>query len=135
MTLALATLQISSRRRGSSSRPSRSASSTSAPTTCSSVQRGRDVRPWVALVLRARPRLWLRERAAGDRASPARAGAVAVLVQPRGRDRSGCHRRHRGVGAGGARARNAALAARVATAGSVCVLLAGAFWFVERVIV
>jgi len=25
------------------------------------------------------------------------------------------------------------LAARVATAGSVCVLLAGAFWFVERV--
>jgi HupE / UreJ protein len=31
------------------------------------------------------------------------------------------------------RGRNAALAARVATAGSVCVLLAGAFWFVERV--
>jgi hydrogenase/urease accessory protein HupE len=31
------------------------------------------------------------------------------------------------------RGRNAALAARVATAGSVCVLVAGAFWFVERV--
>jgi HupE / UreJ protein len=31
------------------------------------------------------------------------------------------------------RGRNAVLAARVATAGSVCVLLAGAFWFVERV--
>jgi hypothetical protein len=31
------------------------------------------------------------------------------------------------------RGRNAALAARVVTAGSVCVLLAGAFWFVERV--
>ena len=31
------------------------------------------------------------------------------------------------------RSHNAVLAARVATAGSVCVLLAGAFWFVERV--
>jgi hypothetical protein len=31
------------------------------------------------------------------------------------------------------RGRNARLAARVATAGSICVLLAGAFWFVERV--
>ena len=31
------------------------------------------------------------------------------------------------------RSHNALLAARVATAGSVCVLLAGAFWFVERV--
>ena len=31
------------------------------------------------------------------------------------------------------RSHNAVLAARVATAGSVCVLLAGAFWFIERV--
>lgn len=31
------------------------------------------------------------------------------------------------------RHRNAPLAARVATAGSICVLVAGAFWFVERV--
>jgi hydrogenase/urease accessory protein HupE len=31
------------------------------------------------------------------------------------------------------RSRNARLAARVATVGSVCVLLAGVFWFVERV--
>ena len=31
------------------------------------------------------------------------------------------------------RSQNAVLAARVATAGSVCVLLAGAFWFIERV--
>ena len=31
------------------------------------------------------------------------------------------------------RGRNAPLATRVATAGSVCVLLAGAFWFIERV--
>jgi hydrogenase/urease accessory protein HupE len=97
-------------------------------------QRGRDVRPWVALffglvhgfgfasVLR-------------ETGLPARAlglslfsfnlgveiGQAAIVITV-----SAALRALRG--------HNAILAARVATAGSVCVLLAGAFWFVERVL-
>jgi hydrogenase/urease accessory protein HupE len=97
-------------------------------------QRGRDVRPWVALffglvhgfgfasVLR-------------ETGLPARAlglslfsfnlgveiGQAAIVVTVAAALRA-------------LRGHNAVLAARVATAGSVCVLLAGAFWFVERVL-
>jgi hydrogenase/urease accessory protein HupE len=96
--------------------------------------RGRDVRPWVALffglvhgfgfasVLRE---TGLPTRALGLSLFSFNLGveigqaAIVVLVAS---------------ALAALRGRNARLAARVVTAGSVCVLLAGAFWFVERVL-
>jgi hypothetical protein len=95
--------------------------------------RGRDVRPWVALFFGLVHGFGfasvLRETGLPPRALGlslfsfnlgVEIGQAAIVVAV-----SAALRALRG--------HNAALAARVATAGSVCVLLAGAFWFVERV--
>jgi len=96
-------------------------------------QRGRDVRPWVALFFGLVHGFGfasvLRETGLPPRALGlslfsfnlgVEIGQAAIVVAV-----SAALRALRG--------HNAVLAVRVATAGSVCVLLAGAFWFVERV--
>ena len=96
-------------------------------------QRGRDVRPWVALFFGLVHGFGfasvLRETGLPPRALGVslfsfnlgvEIGQAAIVVAV-----SAALRALRG--------HNAVLAARVATAGSVCVLLAGVFWFVERV--
>jgi HupE / UreJ protein len=96
-------------------------------------QRGRDVRPWVALFFGLVHGFGfasvLRETGLPPRALGlslfsfnlgVEIGQAAIVVTVATALRA-------------LRGHNAVLAARVATAGSVCVVLAGAFWFVERV--
>ena len=83
--------------------------------------------------VRLHPRLRLRQRAARDGPAAPRARLVAVLVQPRRRDRPAAGRRRRRSALAALRSRSEAAGRRLAFAGSIVVIAAGAFWFVQRV--
>ena len=94
---------------------------------------GRDLRAWVGAGVRSRSRLRLRQRAARIRIARGSARLVAVLVQFRRRDRPAGGRRLVATSLGLIRRRSSVAGTRVAWAGSIVVIAAGAYWFVERV--
>ena len=84
--------------------------------------------------VRLHPRLRLRQRPARDGPAGARARLVAVLVQRRRRDRAAAWSSSLVASALRCRLRRRVAAGRhLALAGSVVVIAAGAFWFVQRV--
>ncbi len=98
------------------------------------IKDGRDVRAWIAFAFGFVHGFGFAERVARNGSAGPRAGLVVVLVQHRGRDRPACGGRDVVAAALAAlRARNAAVGRQLATVGSVVVIAAGTFWFVQRV--
>ena len=83
--------------------------------------------------VRLHPRLRLRERAARDGSADAGARLVAVRVQRRRGNRPAAGRRVVATAFAALRARSEAAGRQLAFAGSIVVMAAGAFWFVQRV--
>ena len=98
------------------------------------VRGGRDVRAWIAFALRLHPRLRLRERAARD-GPAARARSAGRCSRSTSASKSASCWSSCVVASALAalRSRSEAAGRRLAFAGSVVVMAAGAFWFIQRV--